>query len=264
MYRLLIVTDDPAAQKMLAAMEGWEAMGFKVPRIRTTEEDAVECMKKHQIDAIAVSASPAFAGFMARLDEQYPNLPLFDIASTPDEQHEIVHSVYRLLSRLNADDSNDEYDFDSRMQQQRDRWMKKLISGLAPNAAELARQHRLCRCREQLDVPCVLARMSIPEDNTFMEERWRYGSERLETALRNFFGRETERMLMYVAVVSTGEVRLLCYPTVAEEGVSENAVFDYVQETIEQIDHYLGLELHLNEVRRLPGLAAFAADSSAL
>ena len=264
MYRLLIVTDDPATQSMMSAMEGWEAMGFRVPRIRATVEEAVEALEKHQIDAVAVSDSPAFAGFMALLDEQYPNLPLFDIASTQEEQREIVHSVYRLLNRLNADDSDDNYDYDSRMQEERDRQMKKLLCGLVPTAAELVRQHRLCRCSEQLDVPCVLVRLSIPEDNTFMEERWRYGSERLETALRNFFGRETEGMLLYVAVVSTGEVRLLCYPTVADEGVSENAVFDYVQETLEQIEHYLGLELQLNDVRRLPGLACFAADSNVL
>ena len=58
MYRLLIVTTDQATKDMLAAMEGWEALGVKPPRVRETVEDAVECMKKHPIDAIAVEDAP--------------------------------------------------------------------------------------------------------------------------------------------------------------------------------------------------------------
>ena len=61
MYRLLIVTTDQATKDMLAAMEGWEALGVKPPRVRETVEDAVECMKKHPIDAIAVEDAPVFA-----------------------------------------------------------------------------------------------------------------------------------------------------------------------------------------------------------
>jgi len=262
-YRLLIVTDNPAAKNMLSAMTGWEALGFKQPRIFGTAEEAVECMNSRHIDAVAVEASPVLEGFIAYLDEHYPNLPLFQIAPTADEQRAVVREVYSLLTRIRADDTNDQYDDESRMEEQRERWMKKIIGGMVPTAGEMARLHRLYRCREKLDVPCVLARLELPEDNQFMEQRWHYGSERLETALRNFFGREHDHMLMHIAVVSTEEVRVLCYPTVPEMGVSENAVFEYVQETTEQIDHYLGLSMHVLDVCRVSGLAAFAAENDA-
>ena len=36
-----------------------------------------------------------------------------------------------------------------------------------------------------------------------------------------------------------------------------------VQETAEQIDHYLGLNMKLLDVRRLPGLMAFVAENAA-
>ena len=68
-------------------------------------------------------------------------------------------------------------------------------------------------------------------------------------------------MLMHVAVISQEEVRVLCYPT-CSEGISENTAFDYVQETLEQIDHYLGLRMKVLEVRRVPGLLAFAAENA--
>lgn len=263
MYRLLIVTDTPAAKAMLSAMTGWEAQGFRPPRIFSTAEEAVECMNSHHIDAVAVEDSPVFESLISYLNEKHPFLPMFDIAATEEEQQMIIREVSRLLCRLRADDTNDLYDEASRMEDQRERWLKRVIGGMVPTAREMTRKHRMYRCREQLNIPCVLARLELPEDNTFLEERWHYGSERLETALRNFFGREHDHMLMHVAVVSTEEVRVLCYPTVPEAGVSENAVFTYVQETAEQIDHYLGLNMHVLDVCRVPGLLAFAAENDA-
>ena len=54
MYRLLIVTGNQSVRDLFTAMEGWESLGFKPPRLRQTTQEALECMQKHQIDAIAV------------------------------------------------------------------------------------------------------------------------------------------------------------------------------------------------------------------
>ena len=137
MYRLLIVTDDPAAKNMLSAMTGWEAQGFKPPRIFSTVEEAVECMNNRHIDAVAVEASPAFDGFISFLDEKYPNIPLFDIAATEEEQQLVIREMNRLLSRLRADDTNDLYDDTARMEEQRERWIKRVIGGMVPTVREI-------------------------------------------------------------------------------------------------------------------------------
>jgi len=258
-YRLLIVTGDKAQQDMLSAMDGWQAMGFKPPQVLATADEAVDFLSKRSVDAIAVEQTPALDAFRTYLDEKAPNKPLFEIAPSAEEQRERIQELYRLLTRLSADDSNDEYDDAYKLQLQRERWLKRVIGGLVSSEQDLARQLQLYRCRERVDVPCVLARLELPEDDSFLSSRWHYGSERLETALRNFFGFEHDHMLMHVAVVSQEEVRVLCYPAESGEGVSENAAFDYVQETLEQIDHYLGLHMNVLEMRRVPGLAAFAS-----
>ena len=41
----------------------------------------------------------------------------------------------------------------------------------------------------------------------------------------------------------------------------ESAVRAYVEETAQQIDHYLGLHMQVAEVRLVPGLSAFAAEN---
>ena len=262
MYRLLIVTEDPSAIDMLNAMDGWEKLGFKPPRICQTTEQAMESLAAHHVDAVAVDTAPAFDELYAYLDEHHPTKPLCEVAHTPEAQRQVIQELYSLLTRLSADDTNDEYDDAYKLQQQRERWLKKVIGGMVSTEAELKRQIRLYRCRERLDVPCVLARLEMPDDDSFLSERWHYGSERLEQALRNFFGFEHDHMLMHVAVVSQEEVRVLCYPASLEMGVSENVAFEYVQETLEQIDHYLGLQMKVLEVRRVPGLLAFAAENA--
>lgn len=260
MYRLLIVTENQSVREMFAAMEGWEAMGFRPPRLRAGMAEAVDCMQKHHIDAIALDQSPAMEPLCAYLDDQYPNLPVFAIEETPEEQLHTIHEVSRLLTRLHADDSNDEHDDAYMFRQQRNRWMKKALSGLVPSAAEMAKQLRLYRCAERPEVPCVLARLALPNGDDFLEERWHYGSERLETALRNFFGTEHDHMLLHVAVISPEEVRVLCYPIDPENGLSENMAYDFVQETVEQIERYLGLEMKVLEVRRIAGLSELTAE----
>lgn len=262
MYRLLIVSANQNTRDMIAGMEGWEAMGFRKPRICESTEAALDCLSRHHADAFALDQTPDFDALAAYLDQNHPNEPIFELAASPQEQRVILQELSGLLNRLKADDSDDAYDDAYRLQQQRERWLKKVVGGMVGSEAEMRRQLRLYRCKAKLHVPCVLARLALPEEDSFITDRWHYGSDRLETALRNFFGYEHDHMLMHVAVISQEEVRVLCYPQDAE-GVSENTAFDYVQETLEQIDHYLGLRMKVLEMRRVPGLLAFAAEHSA-
>ncbi len=261
MYRLLIVTDDQNVWDMFAAMGGWEALGLKTPRLRKSMDEAVECMRKHHIDAIAVDDKPELLSFRAYLDERHPYMPMFQIEQNADAQMETIHSVIKLLSRLHADDSNDNYDEAAWFEQLRNRWIKKALSGMVASGDALRKELRLYRCTEKTGTPCIMARLSLPDNNdSFMSERWHYGSERLETALRNFFGIDHDHMLLHVAVISPAEVRVLCYPMEEENGISESIAAEYIQETVEQIERYLGLHMELIDLRRVPGIEVLAAD----
>lgn len=260
MYRLLIVTEDRSVWDMFAGMDGWEAMGLKTPRLRSTVDEAIECMHKHHIDAIALDGTDALAPLETYLDESYPNMPIFQIERTPEKQLETIREVCRMLSQLYADDSNDNYDTANSFEQVRNRWIRKALSGMVASTEEFRRAMRLYRCHEQPDTPCVLAQLSLPSDDAFMTNRWHYGSDRLETALRNFFGAGHDQMLLHVAVVSPEEVRVLCYPQAPEEGITESVAADYIRETVEQIERYLGLRMSVISLRRVPGVESLAAD----
>lgn len=261
MYRLLIVTEKQTVRDMFAAMEGWEAMGFKQPRLRETTAEALECMEKHHIDAIAVDDVPAYADLNAHVNEQCPTMLRFPIMDTPEKELCAIRELDRMLGALNADHTNDEYDIQTALHNTRQRFVKTVLCGLIPTEGELAMKLAMLRCDERANVPCVLARLGMNTDDPFLTSRWHYGSDRLETALRNFFGAEHDDMLLHVAVISPEEVRVLCYPRREDEPLDEAAARDYVEETVGQVEKYLGLEMSVLEVRRLPGLIAFTTNA---
>ncbi|MBN1777453.1 MAG: hypothetical protein JW811_04955 [Clostridiales bacterium] len=260
MYRLLIVTKSPTIEKMFSDADGWETMGFKPPRVRKTFEEAVECLRKHHIDAIGIDEG--FETLEQWMDEKQPQIPVFMIIDDKEQQLTIIREVELLLNQIHTDNSDVEYNEETNFSAARERWMKYLLSRLAPTKKEILKQQRLYRCSDDPQSPCFFARISIPQGDMFITERWHYGSERLATALRNFFGEEYEMMNIHIAVVSPEEVRIVFSPrSCGAAGVTPDMkVKAYIEETIGQIQHYLGLTMSLAELKTLNGLIDFAAD----
>lgn len=261
MYRLLIVTEKQSVREMFEGMSGWEVMGFKPPRLRATTEEALLCMEKHHIDAIAMDEG-AFADLDAHVEANCPTMLRFEVEETPEEQLKTIRLLDRLLNQIRADHSNNQYDDNNALQYTRDRQMKAVLSGLVPTRKEINARLRMLRCPEQGDVPCIVARLGLDEEDPFLTERWHYGSDRLEVALRNFFGGDQPHMLVHVAVVSQDEVRVLCYPG-GSDALDEEKVSAFISEVAQQVENYMGLRMTVLDVMKLPGLSAFARENTA-
>ena len=262
MYRLLIVTRDQRVEEMFNSMQGWETMGFKPTRLRKTVAEAIECMHKHHIDAIAIDDEPEYAALEKWLDDHAPDMPIFEIAADAEKQLEVIREVELLLNQLHADDSNDDYNESYYFKQARERWMKRLISGFAPSRDSILKHQRMYRCQDNPHAPCVYTRISVPEGDAFITGRWHYGSERLAIALQNFFGQERDHMLIHLAVVSPEEIRVVISPRLGdtEHTASLPKAKAYIDETIEQVQNYLGLPMTIAEMCLMDGLIDFAAD----
>lgn len=261
MYRLLIVSKAAHIEGIFTSIDAWEQMGYKQPRIRTSVEDAIACMHKHHIDAIAIDDDADFEPLYAYLDENAPDMPIFALANDAQGQLAIIRQLDQLLGYLHSDHSDDDYDEGYYMGQARASWMHKLLKGKVEDENELKQQHRLLRMREKPDAPCVYATLSVPQGDQFLSGRWHYGSARLETALRNFFGNEYGHMSVRLSVATPAEVRVAFCPLIGvEPQISEKAVEEYIRETIEQVDNYLGLTMALESVMRVDGLIAFTKE----
>ena len=256
MYRLLVVTKSEAVERQFAECAAWEAKGYKQPRIRYSVEDAIECMHKHHIDAIAIDKDADFDPLYAYLDENDPNMPIFALSSEDDKQRAILKELDQLLNRLHSDHTDDNLDEAYFFDLARERWMRDLLLGQVPTVADIREKKRLLRLRDSVNAPCVRADLLAPQGDAFLAGRWHYGSERLETALRNFFGSDYEGMHVRVAVSTPEKVHLLITAPVEGDApaIEADAVRVYIEETLEQIAQYMGLDLQLTELKVLDNL----------
>ncbi len=256
MYRLLVVTKSEIVERRFAELIAWESTGYKQPRIRHSVADAIECMHKHHIDAITIDSDVEFQPLIAYLDENYPDIPIFALAEDDEKQRAVIKELDSLLGRLHSDHSDDNYDEAYYFDLAREWWMRGLLLGKVATGKELYDKRLLLRLRDDVDAPCVRADLLAPQGDAYLSGPWHYGSERLETALRNFFGSDYEGMRVRVAVSDPERVRLLI--TAPTEGrvppVEMEAVRAYIEETLEQIKQYMGLTLQLTDLRLLDNL----------
>ncbi len=103
---------------------------------------------------------------------------------------ESVTELRSLLNRTHADFSNDSFGEADMLQICRHEFFRALLSGRIASKQDVINRMRLLRSRMDLEAPCVLVDLSLPDGTEYLSGRWHYGTDRLEVALRNFFGAE--------------------------------------------------------------------------
>lgn len=262
MYKLLLATDQPEILDAFAAVPSWEAMGFRPPRVVSSARAAIDSLKAHHVDGIAF-ALPAEdeSLLMAYLSADYPILPIFATGKTQAEVVASVEELRRLLNRTHMDFSNDDFGEKDMLQLCRHEFFRSLLGGRIVGESNVLNHLRLLRSRMDPTKPCVVVDMELPEGDDFLSGRWHYGPERLEVALRNFFGAELDGMRMLASVLPDERIRLLCCPMLGAAVEADSitaAVSNHAQEAMAQVEEYLGLELHIVNIHILPALTALA------
>ena len=264
MYKLLLATDKPEIIDAFNGVSSWELLGFKQPRMVSTAQGAMDSLKKHHADGIAFDLDEKEAdALLKHLMSEYPILPIIHAGKNAGQVTDAVGELRSLLNRTRADFSDDNFGEADMMQLCRHDFLRELIAGKVAGEETVCRKLKLLRSRMSPDKPCVLLELTMPEDDTFLSGRWHYGSERLEVALRNFFGVELNGMRMLVSVLPDERIFLLACPMIGEEAVDSisGVVHHHAEESIAHVREYLGLHLSINSIRVLPSLTALAADA---
>lgn len=265
MYKLLLATDSQSVRDAFAAV-AWEDMGFKQPRLVSTVEEALDSLKHFHSDAIAI-ALPAAEDekLITELMDAYPELPVMEAPDMRGEVELRVLELRKLLSRLNADDSNDNYTLADRMRVCRHEYFRSLMDGRIPTGKDVKRMLRLVRSKMDPNRPCVVAELEMPENSDFLKGRWHYGPERLEMALRNIFGVEVAGMRILSCVLPNEHIILLGCPMLhhemeTEESSMTGVLSTHVQDCIAHSAEFLGIDLTITALRVLPAMTAMAHD----
>lgn len=264
MYKLLLATDKPEIMDAFNGVKSWEALGFKQPRVVSSAQGAIDSLKKHHADGIAIALTGGESDALNQcLLADYPILPIIHAGKNAGQVTDAVCELRALLNRTRADFSNDNFGEADMMQLCRHEFFRNLIGGKVEKADDVVRRLRLLRSRMSPDKPCVLLELAMPEGDAFLSGRWHYGSERLEVALRNFFGFELDGMRMLVSVLPDERIYLLACPMLGEEAVDSisGVVSKHAEESIAHVREYLDLHLNIASIRVLTNLTALANDA---
>ena len=267
MYKLLLATNDQAVRDAFAAV-AWEHMGFKQPRMAAPVEEALASLKGYDADAIAI-ALPAEedSKLVKALMAHYPDLPVMEAPAMRGDVELRTLELRKLLVRLNADISNDSYTLADQMMVVRHEYFRAMMDRRIPSAKDVERMLRLVRSKMDPHRPCVVAELKMPEGSDFLKGRWHYGPERLEMALRNIFGVEVAGLRILSCVLPGERIILLGCPMLYHElETAENSmtgvVSQHVQDCIDHVDEYLGIDLTISAMHVLPALTAMACDNA--
>ena len=130
MYKLLLVSDRDDVLEAFEQVENWERQGFKQPHIRHDYEGTLDSLSKHHADGIAVAVNPEEEKkILAYLQENYPNVPIFQAGTTSEEVLRYLNELNILLNRIHADFSNDRFREIDMLQECRHYFFRKLLTG---------------------------------------------------------------------------------------------------------------------------------------
>lgn len=262
MYKLLLISDQPEIRAAYEAVDSWETLGFRAPRIARNTEEAADILQRHHVDAFAVNvAQEERAALSELLSGRYDQTPALLAVPSLEETKQHMEELCRVLNRIYGDYSNDAYDYREKMQLCRHSYFRSVLNGEVHNEAKMRRRLGILRSRMDADRPCVLIELAHPDDDGYLALHWRYGADRLEVALRNFFGAELNGMRILVSVLPNERLFLMACPMLGEQNVpAEAEMLEQVQalvaKNIIDVQEYLNIDLRVASVRVLPNLCA--------
>ena len=266
MYKLLLISDAAPVRDAFGELS-WELLGFRKPKMVSTAAEALAELGSHHYDAVSIACVKGEdAEEMHKLMQAYPDRPLLEPSDNAEVLRASAVEMRKLLNRINADMSNMAFTPGEQLMVCRHEFFRTLMDRRVPDEAAIRRMLRLLRSKMEPDKPCVVAELSMPEDSDFLMGRWHYGTERLELALRNIFGVEVEGLRILSCVLPGDRIVLLGCPMLFHEAPAEgeamvSLITNHVNDCIDHVDEFLGLDLSIASIRVLPALTALAMDA---
>lgn len=254
MYKLLLVTDREEVVSTFDRVENLSELNIAPITIISDITEAIDYMERHAVDAVGYSFRYTDPSHLHNyITEQRPSLPIFQTHHHDDTLQAELLRIRRFLDRMRLDDRDDDYDEAQVLEYLRDELMQQLLSRQIPSPAELKSRLKLVRGQDlSLDKPAFLFDFDMPQGEMYLGNRWHYGGQRLESALRsNFFGRYEDDIYYGLAMLSPRHIRLIgCQSKKSKEEDTEKIaekVQSFVQDKLSKIKEYMDLVLEIEQ-----------------
>ena len=254
MYKLLLVTDREEVIDTFAKVHNLADMMMDPVTVIRDIPEAIAYLERNAVDAVGYSfrlTDPA--PLHTYLMDVRPSMPIFQTHHHDNTLRDELVRERAFLDRMRMDDSQEVMDEAQALQYLRDELMHQLLAREIPSPAELKSRLKLVRAQNiSTEKPAYLFDFDMPQGELYLDERWRYGRQRLESALRNnFIGRYADGIHYGVAMLSPRHIRLIACQSKGGKDESpqdcERRVRDYVEDKVSRIKQYLDLELELEQ-----------------
>ena len=268
MYKLLLVTDREEVIDTFAKVHNLADMMMDPVTVIRDIPEAIAYLERNAVDAVGYSfrlTDPA--PLHTYLMDVRPSMPIFQTHHHDNTLRDELVRVRAFLDRMRMDDSQEGMDEAQALQYLRDELMHQLLAREIPSPAELKSRLKLVRAQNiSTDKPAFLFDFDMPQGELYLDGRWRYGRQRLESALRNnFIGRYADGIHYGVAMLSPRHIRLIACQD--KGGSDENPkdcerrVRAYVDDKVARIKQYLDLELELEQFTVLSSINEIADNN---
>lgn len=260
MYRLLLVTDRDDITEAFSGIQDWGRLMFDPVITLDEASDAIAFIDRNYADAVGITlANQDPAPILRHLEARHPFLPIYQPQSQADALREELRLVREHLDRLHADFSDDDYHVEMAVERLRDDLMRRLLMQEIKTKGELSSRLSLSRAHFAPDKHSFLYELTLPEGDQFLHSRWRYGPERLETALRaNFLGRFVDDVYYGAALLDPGHLRVIAcqVANVPEEDLDilSRRVHAHINKMIREVKDYLDLDLSIAQYSMLDSI----------
>ncbi len=260
MYKVLLVTNQPEVREAFTDFADWAVLGFEPPQAVTTAKEGMLLIDSGVVDAVAYvlpkDEGQAFFSFLA----EHREVCGMEAATDPVRLRRAINSTRRALSeRSGADVMTDVLPI---LQTE---FFHGLLEGVPLRREDVRTRVAALQIQAALDAPVCLTRLRLPQGDVYLDEVWRYGRDRLEVALRNFFERDLPQVRYVLGVLGPQEIKLLTCP---KESMTAEALQAHTRQQIasarQLLQEYLELEVKVQSMDLYSDLPAFCAREQAV
>ena len=256
MYKLMLVTDQGDITEAFRSFPEWAHMGFDVPILLSDVEEAKRRLSRQEADAVAYllpkDAGQDFFSFLS----SHPEVVGMEAASDHARLRRELGVTRRILLEREEQDGLDDV-----LPMLQSDFFQTVLQGAHFTQDELDRRVDMLKLHIRPDWPVCLISLRMPQGERFLDEVWRYGSERLENALRNIFEREEPDMSYVLQVLNPHHMRLLAYPKEAlEPGDVELRVKEHMALAQEDLKEFFDLDIEIRKCIVYASLYALCAQ----
>ena len=258
MFRLLLVTDKEEIQTLYRRYPDWNQQGFEAPVVAVSADAGIRALRDQKIDAVSWLL-PVREG--KRFYEQAAPYGLFGLETVYDEaklRQGIGNARRQLMSRQREQQTAEPDDVLTAL---RESYLREILRGNVGDLGTCAeRKASLALSDIGADNPIAIASFRIPEGDRFYEERWKYGSLRLEYALNNVFSQGNGEVSV-LSLINPHHMRVISLSSARrEEGDMYAKMIARISRARRILEEGFDLSLQLKWVNSYPDLTAYTGE----